>query len=138
MDISCLNSYDYIFLKATFTNYNDSYFQCRYNESKFKGRTDEDLLIKIVRQEKGCFVIKDEPVVEMDNDVEFYSCLCHPNFQHPDYPFYYDLYKNYKNGILPYEGNLMDQPAKIMDAINYIESLHIEKSNEDNKKPGKS
>lgn len=89
-----------------------------------------------MRKERGCLVMSEEPVVQID-DVEFYSCLCHDNFQHPDYGLFYELYKNFKNGLLPFSGAYLEQPAQIMEAISYMDQLHIEKEIEDSKNQSK-
>lgn len=137
MAISSLSTQDYILLEATFTNHNDRYFQCRYKESLTKTRSDHEYLVRDERRKKGCFVIGSEAMFET-NGIEFYSCLCHPNFQHELYYDYLELFHNFKNhGLLPFEGCYMDQPAKILEAINYIGSLVAKKEYEDQLKSNK-
>jgi hypothetical protein len=92
-----------------------------------------------MRKEKGCFEISEDSVIEFDG-VTLHSCLCHDNFQHPYYSLYFDLYRNFKNGILPFSGSYMEQPAKVIDAIQYLDYLQsvreaeeAEKQNRKNK-----
>jgi hypothetical protein len=41
-----------------------------------------------------------------------------------------DNFRQYSNGVLPFKGSLLDQPNKIIEAYNFIETLKIEHEND--------
>jgi len=68
--------------------------------------------------------------------VEYYSCLCHDNFQDPTIHDSMWLYRQYKDGHLAFEGSLLEQPAKYVELIKFMEKLNNEyeqRIHEDNK-----
>lgn len=48
-------------------------------------------------------------------------------FIYPYFDFVYELYVNYKRGILPYDGSLVDQPNKIIEIFNLLSNLENER-----------
>ena len=73
------------------------------------------------------------PLIERCNNPQEYTfgkvtyrkCLC--KFKHPEFGFYMTLYSGYKGGMLPVEGGMIDQPAKLIEAIQYIQGLDNER-----------
>lgn len=103
-------------------------FKCAETEAVLAKRRDAETAIEYTRKTKGCGVISDNPKIEIDG-VEYYSCLCHENFQDDSIHESIWLYKQYKAGHLGYEGSLMDQPAKYIELIRLLDRLNIEYEN---------
>lgn len=99
-------------------------------------RSDKDIVIALKRKEKGCKVLSKETKVTIDN-YAFKSCLCHPNYLHPLFYFLIDVNNKYKEGVLPFGGSLMDQPAQIIELLNFIRRLEVEQEIEDRKEKSK-
>lgn len=64
--------------------------------------------------------------------------------KYPYFSYVFTLYLRYRDGILPYEGPLTDQPAKIIDMFNILEQLQHEtevkqrkEAEKENKKRGR-
>jgi hypothetical protein len=71
-------------------------------------------------------------------DIKYKKCLC--NYSHPNFNELMIYYDNYKNGNLPFNGCVADQPAQIMELLQIIDnstiSLHNEALMKGNKKNG--
>lgn len=106
-------------------------FKCRETEEVLNKRKDAEIAITYVRKEKGCGVISKTPKVEIDG-IEYYSCLCHDNFNDPRVSEYMWLYRQYEKGHLGYKGSLFDQPAKYIELIKLMEKLDTEYQNKNN------
>jgi len=52
---------------------------------------------------------------------------CLGNFTSREVYSYFEMFKVYERGIMPFEGSMMDQPAKLIDLFNMIEQLKLEK-----------
>jgi hypothetical protein len=58
------------------------------------------------------------------NGLKFYRCL--GSFFNPGHFIINDLYRHYRNGILPFSGGLFDQPNKIIEALHLAESIAVQ------------
>ncbi len=52
---------------------------------------------------------------------------CLGNYYTPAVGFWFRAYRMYQNGIMPFEGAMMDQPAKALDVFGVFEGLEYEK-----------
>lgn len=59
---------------------------------------------------------------------------CLGNFTSNEIYGYFEMYKLYEKGIMPFDGAISDQPAKIIDLFNMIDQLKAEKTEENQKK----
>lgn len=53
------------------------------------------------------------------------KCLCNYLIESDMY-YYLNLHQQYENGILPYPGSLVDQPAKIIEIFNFLALMKAE------------
>jgi hypothetical protein len=58
---------------------------------------------------------------------EFTYYKCPGNFYNPGFGQLIDLHRMYRKGVLFSAGGLMEQPAKYLDAMNFIEGLITQK-----------
>ena len=58
------------------------------------------------------------------DDLLFHTCVC--NFKHPLMSWFMECEEAFSKGILPYEGSLSEQPAKIMEVIYLLQSLKMD------------
>ncbi len=82
-----------------------------------------------LQYQKGC-VLPSQTKYHVDN-LKFNRCI--GNFYSQSGAMLIDFYYKYKEGVMPYEGALMDQPAKIIDVFNIIDGL-IKNKTEDLRK----
>lgn len=80
----------------------------------------------------GCFDITTKFTTV--GQIKFKTCL--GNYYNEIVDYYWNLFTNYENNMLPYNGNYGEQPAKIVEIFNIIKSL-INKHQEELKKAQK-
>lgn len=75
-------------------------------------------------QKKACNQKSKEPVTKYHDIYNFYRCPS--NFRLPSYRNLIKLHGLYLQGILPYNGGILEQPAKFIEAMNTIDALMAE------------
>jgi hypothetical protein len=110
-------------------------FKCKETEAALSNRKDAEVAINYMRIEKGCGVIGKTPRIEIDG-IEYYSCLCHPNFNDMSVSESMWLFRQYEKGHLGFEGSLLDQPNKYVELIKFMDRLTIEHTERINKEQG--
>lgn len=73
---------------------------------------------------KGCGQLTKTPVMKWKEKVYFFKCPT--NFKSRYVEELIGLSRNFESGVLPYDGGLFDQPSKLVEAFNQINSLRIE------------
>jgi hypothetical protein len=73
---------------------------------------------------KGCHSPIKDPVAVWKQKIYFYKCPS--NFYNPMIAEIASHARHIENGLLPYDGGLFDQPAKLIDVVNLLNSLRIE------------
>ena len=109
-------------IKATLSAMDDHRFQCDPCLA-----TREPMLTKN-RQIKGCW----EPVrhtVHKIDSIEFK--ICPGNFYSYQVIQLFSAYKAFDKGTMPYAGNYMEQPVKVLDIFSMIESYRQSKLDKD-------
>lgn len=127
MGISALSLADVAQIKAAWYALTDEKFQCTKIFEKLSQRNDAEVVIQVEKNRRGCGVFTAEPKVVIDNQIGFHTCLCNPDFHHPNMSEILFLFENYKRGVLPYNGTLTEQPAQLMEIFQLIENLHFER-----------
>lgn len=126
-EINYLTDAEMVGIISTFSSIHEENFNCN-NCKKRMGQIARDDL-------KGCSKILKSDVANWRNQITFQTCPV--NFYSQAFAVYIDLFRHFENGILPFKGGLLEQPNKIMEVFNLIESLKIERSNERQKKQEK-
>lgn len=128
---------EYTLININWISFTNEDFQCSRIEELYKNRKDCDVVTKYRRIEKGCGVIGENPKLEIDG-VGIYTCLCHKNFKDEiDLHNLIWMYNMYKQGVMGFEGSLLDQPSKYIQTMQLIDRLHIEREIEMNEKANK-
>lgn len=65
-------------------------------------------------------------------DIEFNACI--GNFTSQGAKYIIDLFMMFEKGVMPYEGSLSDQPAKLLEAFDMIRSIREQKRLENEQK----
>lgn len=73
---------------------------------------------------KGCHAPIKKPVARYKDRINFYKCPS--NFYNPMIGHLANQASKIDKGLLPYEGGLFDQPAKLIEIFNLLESLRID------------
>lgn len=112
---------DLIEIVATFTSVHNSNFHCK----KPDGKGCFELVPKWRRdQMKGCGSLTVKPVLKWKDKLFFFKCPT--NFKNGYVEELIGLSRQFESGILPYEGSLYSQPAKLVEVFSQINSLRIE------------
>ena len=113
-----MSDFETVELYATLEASNNDLYKCNICQSdNFK--RDSEKLIEQKKKIKGC----SKPVkrnVFSYNGVDFKKCPA--NFTNKSISELFTAYFNFKNGLLPFNGSLMDQPYKIIEIFNVIDS----------------
>lgn len=122
--VSGLSLYDRAVLSAQFWYLYDDRLNCdRFLNKELKRRISYEEAEKRTHAKFGCKTIYAKPKYTIDG-VEYFTCLC--NFKHPLFDVYLELSDRLDQGILPELGSVLDQSARIMDAVRLIKRLKIE------------
>lgn len=117
--ISCINSIqpnEYASIVATYHYIFDSEFNCNNCKKKYS--------LSVRNEKKGCAVKKPTNFIKYDDILSFSKCPS--NFYSPLYANFIDMFSLFSQGVLPFEGGLLDQPAKIVDIFKMVENLQAE------------
>ena len=123
--MSSITTPELALINATWLTLIEPEFQCRQIEEGYKKRKDAKVVTNYRRIEKGCGKISKTPRVEIDG-IEYYSCLCHENFQDTSIHDLIWLHSQYNKGHLAYIGGLLDQPSKYIGAMRLLDRLQDE------------
>lgn len=74
------------------------------------------------RKSKGCFDFTTRSFL-LDN-VSYKACI--GNYTLQGTGFYFELYKNYEKGILPYDTSLGNHPNKLIEVLHIIDNYKKE------------
>lgn len=73
---------------------------------------------------KGCFSPIATPVAKWKDRIYFYKCPS--NYYSPYVAELSHHARHLENGLLPYSGGLLEQPAKLIELLNLLNSLRVE------------
>lgn len=129
MDMSGLSWYDRVCLIAQ--------YNMQFNKDKF---TSDAELRKRGFNDKAIEMLKEAQKSNRAKSLEscgirFKSDFSH--LKHPDFYFIYELFTCYKLGNLPFSGGSAEQPAQVMEILQLISLLEIERENNANKQASK-
>lgn len=82
-----------------------------------------------VRNRLGCTGFKDKAAgffLAVNNEVEFKVNACLGNLWNSEVFFWMGIYRFFKKGAMPFEGTVLDQPAKVIDLFNLFEAMEAE------------
>jgi len=73
---------------------------------------------------KGCSGPIANPVAKYKDKIVFYKCPA--NYYSPYVAELANHARHLENGLLPYSGGLLEQPAKLIELLNLLNSLRLE------------
>lgn len=118
MKLSGVTESDYLELLTGYEILTDKKWSCEACV-----RTTDEATRKSV---KGCFGGKHFSIRSGGKEA-FTVDRCLGNYYTPSVGAWYRAYRQYQNGLLPFEGALLDQPAKALDVFSVFESIEAEK-----------
>jgi hypothetical protein len=74
--------------------------------------------------QKGCSTRSEKPTLKWNDRLIFYRCPT--NLKNGKVEELMGVARQFELGVLPYEGGLYDQPSKLVEVFNQINSLRIE------------
>ncbi len=97
-----------------------------------------------LRKRKGCEDDGAHYQLGLGGKSEFLVKTCLGNLWSPDAFHWLGAYEQFKNGVMPFEGTFMEQPAKAIDIFNLFAQLEAElvekkskEAKQSNKGPGR-
>lgn len=122
-------------LQATLKAIADSRYNCTDCLKQGKGRKDGEAYVKSIQESKGCRA--EMPgyfhSIPLENGaLQFKRCI--GNFFERRWLPFVDAFRLYKNGVLPYPGSAMEQPAKVMEIFRVIEHHELRRAEEEARK----
>lgn len=105
---------DYLFKKGN----------CFHQLKEIQSRKDTDVASKLMNNLKNhCSRIHERPLFE-NQDMQCFVCPC--NHIHPLAITLVQLANGFKNGILPYDGGMLDQPVILMELLQICNTFFQE------------
>ena len=129
--ISSLTLIDNVKISATFIYLTEDKFNCEKKIDELAKRIGYDKARLQLRNTNGCGVYTDKHRYDIDG-IRYHSCLC--GYREYNIGVLFELSGQLEKGILPFDGCYMDQPAQIMEMLERLNSLKLDKQNRDNKK----
>jgi hypothetical protein len=117
-EINWIQPKEYVSLVSTFWAIHDQQYNCQKCKKK-QSQSVRD-------SRKACSTTKETPVVTYGKSEEIKYFTCPSNFYNPAYAILIDMLRHFRQGVLPFEGGLFEQPAKVVDYFNLLENLSYE------------
>ena len=128
--INGVSDSEYIYIASTIKSMFEKTFNCFHCKAQYADR--KEITLKL-REQKGCFDVSTKVRYRFDQII-YKTCI--GNFYDPQTSQLVDMFNKFEIGVLPYPGSYSDQPAKIIEVFQLIDSLkqtevkRIEKENE--------
>lgn len=123
---------EWVEIRSTLVATEQEKFNCTNCQAKYQGRADGEEMLAKVRANMGCAEVKSHSVHKIGDEVSFSTCI--GNFVKPQiYPLL-RAHQMFSQGVMPYAGGLMDQPAKIIEIFGVIDSHRAEVANKERAK----
>lgn len=103
-------------------------FQCQYCLSRDEPGSKAQ---RIRKTGKGCEQPQHRPV-HLHKELKFYRCP--GNFYSVQGVYWVQVHSRFESGMMPYPGGLLEQPNKLMEIFEVIESYKRDKIEEEQKK----
>lgn len=113
--VSAINNADYVTIIATYIASSKA-FNCSSCKLLYPEQKRKEL--------KGCHAPIKRAVAKYKDKIIFYKCPS--NFYQFGLAKIQDHARHLEKGLLPYEGGLFDQPAKLVEIMMLFESLRLE------------
>ena len=121
-----MSMYDFITINATWDYMNKPrQFNCHNQIHKLSKQPNSEIRVEDFKNKNGCGERITKHVRYRVSNIKFHSCLC--DFRNSSMNTYLNMYEQYEIGSLPFKGNLMDQPAYIIDVMGLIENLYYKR-----------
>ena len=78
-----------------------------------------------LRAQKGCYGVGELPIHKLSDGVSLSTCV--GNFFDQSALGVLKMHKVYEAGVMPFPGSLTEQPSKVMEAFQVIESYRAER-----------
>lgn len=114
-EINELSEFEFIQLISTHMVIHNTKFQCESCISR-NSKQVRDL-------SKGCTQNASRKVADYKGQLSFYRCPA--NYYSEQMALLIESFRFFKNGILPYNGNMFEQPSKIIECFSHIENLQV-------------
>ena len=119
-------------LKSTLHALYNKRYQCSACLQSCPGQPDR---LKKIRALNYCEEIGPEyrhMIRDENSTIHFSTCI--GNFFSPGVMHWVEVYDMYDKGVMPFSGNLMDQPSKLIDTMRIIRSYKLRQQEIEHKK----
>lgn len=124
-EISTLSKLDYIKILSTLYAYDNRRFDCNHCLKLYVNRADREMMLKKERDQKACQRINETPIHKIGETLQFKTCI--GNFYSDSVGYLVAAFSKFEDGVMPYAGAYLDQPAKIIQAFDVISAWKADK-----------
>lgn len=118
--MSEVSNHEFVQLVSTFWFRADESFNCFSCKKKMSAGVRD--------RQKACFTPRDREIVNYNGSIKYFTCPS--NHYNAGTSRLIDMFRHFQQGVLPFEGGLLDQPAKIIEVFRIVENLEIERQND--------
>lgn len=121
--ISSLSYKEHVELRSTLHALTNRDFICSQCIGKFNSRADGKAMLEKVKRTKGCETphsMAVHKIVQGGTRLNYNSCI--GNFFSYSAMHWVGFYSSFEQGVMPFSGGYMDQPAKFIDVMNIVAS----------------
>lgn len=137
LEISSISDMEYVKIVSSFLTMAEPRFKCNICKKKYiREPKKQELLFKqnACKDEMPMPVLKYTPTHTMSGYTPILYNRCPANFSDFGYMEIINLYSHYAKGIMPYDGGLLNQPAKFVEVMELVHNLIEEKQFEQQEK----
>ncbi len=119
--ISSMSHREHIELRSTLHALTNRKFVCSTCQSNYANRTDSAQMLAKTKQVNGCEVphkVAVHRIVQGNTRLNYSSCI--GNFFSYSAMGWINFYNSFEQGVMPFAGGYMDQPAKFIDVMNVV------------------
>ena len=113
-------------VKATLVAIDEKKYRCGSCLTEYTNRADGEKMLQASRDSKGCFGVKDYKVLSLSDGISFKTCP--GNFYSKEVAGLLEAFRSYERGVMPFQGALFDQPAKVIEVFGLFSTHRAEQA----------
>jgi hypothetical protein len=113
--INSITAKEYVSIVSSFWSIHSPEWNCQKCVKKYSQGVRDS--------RKNCSVIKEKPVLSYKN-INYFKCPS--NWYNSGVARLFDMFRFFKDGVLPFEGGIFEQPSKLIDVFSLFDSLIYE------------
>ena len=100
----------------------DKKYNCYHCHGQYKGSSKREKILEALQEQKGCFDESQDRFRYKFENIGYRYCI--GNYYDRSVSLLNDMFNKFQQGVMPFPGSYSDQPGKILDVFQLIESTH--------------